>query len=238
MKHYLIVFSLLLLTACSVVTWKQVPPEVIATAIANDGSDVAIVIQSHEINKAAETKPVFGLTRNYEHQIFIQNQDGSQQRAITAKKPYESVALFYPKTAGYVLSGYIVNRKGHVIRYEKIDLKTGQTSFIRNDSGISQPTLCKDLSPPSFVVEGILPSAEGTLIAYFYSPACFKAIVEFRDAKTLSILDKQQLDIKGINEVTWPANERLILYSITETAGHQAWTLLPKTPPVATHFVK
>jgi hypothetical protein len=239
-RYSLCFFLLLLLNACEVVTWKKVPPEVIATVTANDGSEVAIVIQSHEINQAANKDPasVFGLSRNYEHQIFIQNQDGSKRRAITAKKPYQSTVLYYPKTAGYLLSGYIVDVKHNTIRYEKIDLNTGQTTFIRNDSGISQPAICKDLSPQSFVIEGILPSADGTIIAYFYSPTCFKATIEFLEAQTLTRLDTQHLDIKGVNEVVWPPHGSLILYSMTETEGNNAWQLLPKTPPVATHFIK
>lgn len=239
-RYLLLFFMLGLLNACEVVTWKKLPPEVVATVTANDGSEEAVVIQSHEINQAAEKDPsnIFGLSRNYEHQIFVQNHEGSQRRAITAKKPYQSAVLYYPKTAGYLLSGYIVNVKHNTVRYEKIDLKTGKTTFIRDDSGISQPTICKDLSPQSFVIEGILPSPDGAIIAYFYSPTCFKATVEFLEANTLTKLDTQQLDIKGVNEVVWPRNDSLILYSTTETQGNNAWKLLPKTPPVATNFVK
>ncbi len=235
-SHYLLFLLLFALSSCNFVTWKRVPPEVIATVPANDGSDVAIAIQSYEINKIAEKKPSFGLTKNYEHQIFIQNHDGSQQRAMTVKRPYQLTTLHYLKTAGYLLVAYIVNTKDNIIRYERIDLQTGQVTFIRNDSGISQTTICKDLFPQSFVVEGVSPSPDGLLIAYFYSPSCFKTIVDFIDARTLTLLDKQQIDIRGINQVTWQPQQGLILYPVTETQGNVAWKLLPRTPPMTIHF--
>jgi hypothetical protein len=235
-SHYLLLLLLFTLSSCTSVTWKRVPPEVIATVPANDGSEVAIAIQSYEINKIADKKPSLGLARNYEHQIFIQNHDGSQQRAMTVKRPYQLTTLHYPKTAGYLVAGYIVNTKDNIVRYEKIDLQTGQVTFIRNDSGTSQPMICKGLFPQSFVVEGVSPSPDGLLIAYFYSPSCFKTIVDFIDARTLTLLDKQQVDIRGVNQVTWQPQQGLILYPVTETQGNTAWRLLPKTPPMTTHF--
>jgi hypothetical protein len=240
--YYTAALLLHLVSACHAVIWKAVPPQVSQTAIANDGSDVAVVMQNYEINQAAETNPgdILATSRNFEHQIFVQTHDGSQRRAITKKRPYkdELGTFHYLKTAGYILLGSMLSNRKSTIKYEKIDLTTGQANLIRNHSDISQPLLCKGMSPQSFVVENVLPSPDGTLIAYFYSPTCFKVVVEFLEAKTLMLLDTQHIEIKGINEAIWPANENLIVYSTTETAGNNAWKLSPKTTPLPTSFIK
>jgi hypothetical protein len=242
-SRYLFVIALLFsLFACDVITWKEVPPEISQTAIANDGSDMAVVMRNYEINKAADKDPsnVFGASRNYEHQIFVQNQEGKKRRAITDKRPYkDDYPFYYVKTAGYILLGVMFKEdKNWTTRYEKIDLKSGKATTIRTQSTTPQHLICKDQSPQSFVVESVVPSTDGTIIAYFYSPSCFKAKVEFLDAKTLSTIDTKKIDIKGINEAIWLPNEGLILYSTTETEGNNAWKLLPKKSPISMHFIQ
>ncbi len=240
--YYTAALLLLLVSACHAVIWKTVPPQVSQTAIANDGSDVAVVMQNYEINQVAEKNPgdILAVSRNFEHQIFVQNHDGSQRRAITKKRPYkdELGTFHYLNTAGYILLGSMLSDKKSTVKYEKIDLTTGQANLVRHHSDISQPLLCKGISPQSFVVENVLPSPDGTLIAYFYSPTCFKVVVEFLKAKTLTLLDTQHVDVKGVNEAIWPSNENLIVYSTTETAGNNAWKLSPKTTPLPTSFIK
>jgi hypothetical protein len=239
--RYKIVFlSCFLLIACDVVTWKKVPPEISQTAVANDGSDVAVVMRNYEKNQAADkdASNVFGLSRNYEHQIFIQNHDGSQRRSITPKRPYkDDYPFYYLKTAGYILLGVMLNDKASTVRYEKIDLATGQATTVRTQSNIPQHVLCKDRPPPSFVVESVAPSPDGAIIAHFYSPTCLKATVEFLEAKTLTILDTQQIDIQGVYDgAVWPSQDGLILYSRVLADENNAWKLLPKNPPVAIRF--
>jgi Tol biopolymer transport system component len=201
---------------------------------------MAVVMLNYEINKVAEKDPssILAVSRNFEHQIFVQNQDGSQRRAVTAKRAYkdEPGSLHYLKTAGYILLGSILLDQKYTVRYDKIDLQTGQITTIRYHSDIPQHLICKDISPPAFVVENVLPSPDGSFIAYFYSPACFKATVEFFDAKTLTLLDRQQIEISGINEAVWENAEGLTIYSTTATASNNAWRLLPKMSPLSTSY--
>lgn len=241
-NYYNILFMLISLTACQVITWQAVPPQISQTAIANDGSGTAVVMQNHEINKVAQEDPsnIFGASRHFEHQIFVQNQDGTERRAVTGKRPYrdEAGTLHYLKTAGYLLLGSAIFRNGQQsVQYEKIDLHTGHATLIRYHTDTPQHLLCKDLSPQSFVVENVLPSPTGDIIAYFYSPSCFKTTVEFLDAQTLTVIDTQQIEIKGINEAIWRQSDSgLIIYSTTESEGNNAWKLISKTPPVSISY--
>jgi hypothetical protein len=83
----------------------------------------------------------------------------------------------------------------------------------------------------------VAPSPDGAIIAHFYSPTCLKATVEFLEAKTLTILDTQQIDIQGVYDgAVWPSQDGLILYSRVLADENNAWKLLPKNPPVAIRF--
>lgn len=227
-KKYVFV---LLLSGCEVFLWQPVPPQVSQTAEANDGSQIAIVMQNYEQNQTAQNNPghILAASKNFEHQIFVQNHDGSQRRAVTAKRPHqdEPGTFYFAKTAGYlVLGSRVWHNKNYVTRYDKINLATGQATLIRYQT--SPPQLCQQAASQAFIVEGLIPSPTGNWLVHFYSPSCFKARVEFLDAHQLTPVDTQTVQIDGIYEAKWQG-ENLLLYPITDP--QTAWELQPRRVP-------
>lgn len=213
LKFYLgFVLLSLILTACQVITWQKVAQHVSQTATAYDGS-VAIVMLSYEQNLAA-TDPtnIFAATRNFTHQIWVKNPDGSDKKITPIRAGRDaSGSLHYMKHAGYILLGLVDEQQR--MRYEKIDLHNGTISLIRHQSNIAQTELCPIGTPLSFVVENLLPAENGEIIAYIYSPSCFTVVVEFLQAQNLTLIKRQQLEITGVHEAVWQG-EDLVIYNI------------------------
>lgn len=224
---------MLLISGCDAMLWKSVPPQISQTAEANDGSKVAIVMQNHEENQTAQKNPghILAASRHFEHQIFVQNHDGSHRQAITAKRPYQDElgTFYFAKTAGYlVLGARVWHNKDYVTRYDKINLATGQATLISYQTSQPQYLLCQTKSSPAFIVEGVIPSPTGNWLAHFYSPSCYQAKVEFLDANSLKTIDTQTVAIDGIYEAKWKEGD-LTLYSTTTSQA--TWELQPHTAP-------
>jgi hypothetical protein len=220
------------LGACQVIAWKDLPPSVSQSAPANDGSqEKAVLMLNYQVNKEAEQNPgsLLGMARNYQHQIVIENANG--RRPLTGKRPGKDQpgTLYYVKNAGYLLLGSLMTgRDSEVIRYEKIDLATGQASLIRQTQGGSQSLICQDQPKFAFVVERLFPSPDGKWLAHVFSPACGSAKVDFLDAASLSLIDSQTIQLNGVNETHWDA-AGMMLYDIQD--NHQAWRMSPGQPP-------
>jgi hypothetical protein len=235
LKKIIIFTMLFLLTACQAVQWQAVAPYSRQTAMANDGSGVAVLMLNYETNRAAQQDSghILGASRHFEQQIFVQNQDGSQRRAVTEKRPYkdELGTFHYVASEGYFLLGSVVSHNGQSrVKYEKIDAHTGQARLIRYQSDTAQPLLCYGKSSQAFVIENVLPSPSGEWIAYFYSPDCFKVKVEFLDAHTLQLIDIQEFSIDGIYQATWQTPNHRLTFTPVRDEQLPVWQLEPKKP--------
>lgn len=224
-KYSLIIFLYLfyLLTACQTVSWSSIPPQVSQTALANDHSDMVVVMQNYEINETAKKDPnnIFAATRNFEHQLFVQSPQGENKTAITPKRAGKDVSgtLHYLKPAGYILLGISAAEGKNKLRYEKINLQTGQATLIRHHSGIRPYQLCQN-TQPAFLIETVLPSPDGKQIVYVHTPHCAQAVIEFLRADDLTLLERKKVKIQGINEASWSKEEGFVLHPLLSSKNH------------------
>lgn len=214
---FIFLYVLYSLTGCQTVSWSTIPPQISQTALASDHSDQVVVMQNYEINETAKKDPsnIFAATRNFEHQLFVQSPQGENKTAITPKRAGKDVSgtLHYLKPAGYILLGISPAKGKNQLRYEKISLKTGKATVIRHHSGIRPHRLCQN-TPPAFVIETVLPSPDGKQIVYVHTPHCAQAVIEFLRADDLTLLERKQVKIQGVNEARWSKEEGFVLYPL------------------------
>ena len=150
---------------------------------ADDGSELAVVIQNQSGDQTDLTPS--------QHQIWVQNQDGSERRAITDWRNYQAKQIFYMKQAGYFVVESLLEKGAR--RFDKIDLDGNEILIIETPDREHQPCQ-QSLVPNSLplqVEQTVIPSPDGQRLGHIYSPECGKVTVEFLYANSLNIFDQQ-----------------------------------------------
>lgn len=192
---------------------------------ADDGSKLAIAIQKNpEGDNTALSSP--------QHQIWTQNQDGSDRRALTDWRDYQPKQLFYMKQAGYLVVESLLEKGAR--RFDKITLNGNEILIVETPDGEHQacqqsPPPAPNQSLPLQVEQTVIPSPDGQQLAHIYSPECGKVTVEFLHANSLNIFDNQTMTIDEAMRATWHREGYIIL---TNYNNDKAWKVTPSAPPL------
>ena len=232
-KHIYGVFTTILLlgivSACTTTAPREwsTQEQLERVVWADDNSDLAVVSSSFETRASGNLFGAATEQRNVQHQIWLQNADGSQRRALTQKRPNQNQQLFYMKQSGYLVVDS-VSPEG-VRRFDKIDLEGNELPIVEEQM-VYQP--CSDLESPEQahqVAHQIIPSPDGSLLVEVYSPECGQATIEFLYANNLSFIDGQTFSIDEPMTVMWHPFGYVIF---TSNDLDKAWKVAPHAPPV------
>ncbi len=191
---------------------------------ADDGSKLAMAIQNQSSDNTDLSLP--------QHQIWVQNRDGSERRAITDWRNYQAKQIFYMKQAGYFVVESLLEKGAR--RFDKITANGNEILIIETPDSEHQPcrsstTLTPDQALPLQVEQTVIPSPDGQRLAHIYSPECGKVTVEFLYANSLNIFDNQTMTIDEAMRATWHREGYIIL---TNYNNDKAWKVTPSAPPL------
>ena len=191
---------------------------------ADDGSELAVIIQNQPQDQADLTLP--------QHQIWVQHQDGSDRHTITGWRNYQAQQIFYMKQAGYLVVESLLEKGAR--RFDKINLDGNEILIIETPDNEHQPcqqsrTANSTPAVPLQVEQTVIPSPDGQRLAHIYSPECGKVTVEFLYANSLNIFDNQTMTIDEPMKATWHRENYIIL---TNYNNDKAWKVTPLTPPL------
>jgi hypothetical protein len=200
---------------------------------ADDGSDVAIANLRFEEKSAG----LFSDTtdkRHFQHQILVQNLDGSEQRTITGWRDYQNGQFFYMKQMDYLVVESLLENGAR--RFDKIAKNGNEILIIETPDKKNQPcqVLKKTSSsdekplPAAQVHHTVIPSPNGQQLAHIYSPECRKVTIEFLHANNLNLFDTQTMDIDEPMNVTWHPDGYIVFVN---SAENKAWKVNPLEPP-------
>jgi len=184
---------------------------------ADDGSEVAVVGVRIADNSSQQ--------HQFQHQIVVQNLDGSGQRTITEWRDYRHGRLFYMKQAGYFVVESLLDNGAR--RFDKMALNGNEILIIETPDNKHQP--CQNADRRAQVDHSVIPSPDGLQLANIYSPLCGKVTVEFLHANNLNLFDNQTLDIDGPMKATWHPDGYVIL--ATDNNSGKAWKIAPLSAP-------
>ncbi|BAP58222.1 hypothetical protein THII_3925 [Thioploca ingrica] len=191
---------------------------------ADDGSKLAIAIQKNREGDNTDLS-------SPQHQIWTQNQDGSDRHALTDWRDYQPKQLFYMKQAGYLVVESLLEKGAR--RFDKITLNGNEILIVETPD--SEHQACQQ-SPPSpeqslplQVEQTVIPSPDGQQLAHIYSPECGKVTVEFLHANSLNIFDNQTMTIDEAMRATWHREGYIILANYN---NDKAWKVTPSAPPL------
>lgn len=189
---------------------------------ADDGSKLAMAIQNQSSDNTDLSLP--------QHQIWVQNPDGSERRAITDWRNYQAKQIFYMKQAGYFVVESLLEKGAR--RFDKITANGNEILIIETPDSEHQP--CQSSPTPAQalplqVEQTVIPSPDGQRLAHIYSPECGKVTVEFLYANSLNIFDNQTMTIDEAMRATWHREGYIIL---TNYNNDKAWKVTPSAPPL------
>ncbi len=196
-------------------TWvsKQVDNQVVW---ADDATEVA-VIELHYDEKGTERK-------HFKHQLYVQNVDGSERRAITELRDHQNGNLFYMKQAGYFIMESLLPNGSR--RFDKIDTNGHEILIIETPDNEHQPCIGVepvDNKPLPQVYHSVIPSPDGSLLAHIFSLDCGEVSVEFLYSNNLNIItDPVILPIEEPVNATWHIDNYIIL---TNNQSTTAWAI-------------
>jgi len=167
-----------------------------------------------------------------QHQLFIQNPDGSARRPISGPRKARVSELYYQREAGYLVVE--TQRDDGWQQIDRIHLDGGEISIVE-----AQPPqqLCPAPSANSAKSDHafsglarhfVIPSPDGKLIAHAYSEECAKVQVELLRAVDLIALNAYTLPVTGPAALTWHPVGYLVL---ADTTAHKAWRMHVNEPP-------
>ncbi len=211
-----VILWLLLMAGCGSQLVKEGTPQQ-SVVWADDGSEVAVVGVRIADNSSQQ--------HQFQHQIVVQNLDGSGQRTITEWRDYRHGRLFYMKQAGYFVVESLLDNGAR--RFDKIALNGNEILIIETPDNKQQP--CQNADRRAQVDHSVIPSPDGLQLANIYSPLCGKVTVEFLHANNLNLFDNQTLDIDGPMKATWHPNGYVIL--ATDNNSGKAWKIAPLSAP-------
>ena len=214
-----VVLAGLLLSACgsqqtvkAPLEWTPVQRDVVA-AWANDGSDVAILMESYE-EKLGENQNIE--QRNVTHQVIVQNPDASARRAITEPRDAYASSVYYMKTAGYFLVESRLVNGGR--RFDKVTLDGNEILLME----IPGPKPC---GANIAIDDQFIPSPDGQQIAHVHSLECGVVTVSFLDAATLGYIDSKSQMIRKPVQASWHPDGHLL---IVDNENSIAWAIEPQ----------
>lgn len=184
--------------ACS---WK--PKEAVFLAVwADDDSGHAYIVTQWEERKVSHVLDTVTERRNHEYQLFVQNADGSERRALTALRPGQlGPDLFFMKRQGYVIYSEVLDVPELVVH--KVDLAGNEQTVARGDA-FFQPCGALTAVPSPDGTRLAVFERESTSGAYPTGEAASGAIAECADITiTVRFLDAATLTQQGT--WTWEA---------------------------------
>jgi len=203
-----------------------------------DGSEISTVAWSDDDSAQAYVKLLFeestregdgflgSSRRNYRHQVWTQNEDGSNRRALTSERVAQPGSTFYfMRDAGYVLID--VRESDRRSRFDQIWLSSGTSQTIAVNELPEGPVIpCQGFE--------VLPSPDGLTLAIIERtappvPRCVggTVIVTFVDALTGAEGNSFEWGLDGMPASAWTASGQLQLWSF---AGGE-WRVDPTTGP-------
>ncbi len=216
----------LLALSLSVGCWKD-GEEISTVAWSDDDSGQAYLRLAFE-ESTREGDGFFGSgRRNYRHQVFVQNADGSGRRALTGERDAQhGTTFYYMKQAGYVLVD--VRESDTSTRFDLIRTADGRVETVRRHVIPDGPVIpCQGLE--------VLPSPDGRTLAVIERtappvPRCEggNVIVSFVNATTLVEGPSYQWTLDGMPGSIWTEEGTLIVWSF---AGGN-WQVKLETGPV------
>ncbi len=194
---------------------------------ADDSSEVAFAVLSSEPNHSQDKLNNETKIATLKHQIWVQNSDGSERRALTEWRDSQPGQIFYMKQAGYLVVESLL--EGGARRFDKIELSGNEILIIETPDKAHQP--CQQQADDSAprVYHTVIPSPDGQQLAHIYSPECGKVTVEFLYANNLNIFDNQTMNIDEPMKATWHRDGYIILATDN---NDKAWRVSPLAPPL------
>jgi hypothetical protein len=174
-----------------------------------------------KVNPLSMTHP----RRNFRHQLFIQNVDGSERQAVTNVQEFQTGANFYyMRQAGYLIID--VFEAEDEIRYDLVRLPAGDATTIATHSASGRA--CESFE--------VIPSYRGQIIAIVERTADSDAdrrcptgevIVTFIDAASLSDIAKYRWQVTDMVQTGWTDADELIV----SAPDDGVWLVTPDTGP-------
>jgi len=205
----LVLSALVLSTGC----WSKVT-DYDNPSFSDDDSSIVFVRDRFERKKCCSQMFSGPLpTRNHRYQLFTQNVDGSNRRALGRENSQGIDGdIYYMKTAGYVLVSRTTTSDSGVSAksFARIDLASGVKTELGNDA------LNPDSNVPGNFIcswRNMIPSPDGTVIAVLSEPSTctqMSASVEFLNASTLASMGNHEITFSG--DLVNPNFHRALLY--------------------------
>lgn len=154
--------------------------------------------------------------RNFQHQVYVQNSDGSGRRAVTGVRDHQSGGtLYYMRQAGYLILD--VYSDDDVSRYDLIRVATGQAT----------PIVTHTVSRERCASLDVIPSRDGSSIAIVERTAggdtgseCpgGEAVVTFVDPVTVTSGESYRWPVSDMLQAIWTEAGELIVSSPADGA--------------------
>lgn len=170
--------------------------------------------------------------RAFKHQLFTQNPDGSNRKAITEWRDHQNGHLYYMRQAGYFVVESILANGAR--RFDRINLQGNEILIIETPDFDHQPcSQSAEDNPaqplPAQVYQNVIPSPDGRLLAHVYSPDCGQVSVEFLHANNLSFITYHTINIDEPMTALWHPENYILLVNSEKT---RAWKVTIQEPPV------
>jgi hypothetical protein len=176
-----------------------------------------------KVNPLSQTHP----RRNFRHQVYVQNTDGSGRRAVTDVRPHRTGNnIFYMRGEGYLIVDVFETEA--MARYDIIDAASGETATI----------LRHTLSDRACTSHEVIPSYTGHTLAVVERTAgsdsggrcpSGEVVVTFLDADSLSTLSSYRWPVTDMIQVAWTEADQIVVLAPADGA----WRVDPAGGPVA-----
>lgn len=161
------------------------------------------------------------------HRIVLYDAEGKNRTPLTEQRPYRASRLYYLKDSDYLVVESLIGEQS--VKFDRINLDGHEITIIETRKPAQ--SLCE--SSGVTVPTSVLPSPDGKLLAYIYSPACNEVTVEFLRARNLQTTDSQNLSLEQSVTPTWHPGGYLILAA---SDGKTAWQLTPNQEIASTLY--
>ena len=205
----LVLSALVLSTGC----WSQ-HTDYYNAIFSDDDSSIVFVRDRYEQKSCCRSMLIGSYpTRNHRYQLFTQDVDGSNQRALGSENSQGMDGdIYYMKSAGYVLISRTTTSDSGVSAksFARIDLASGVKTELTNE------TLNPDANVPGNFIcswRNMVPSPDGSVIAVLSEPSTctqMSASVEFLNASTLASMGNHEITFSG--DLVDPNFHRALLY--------------------------
>jgi len=185
----------------------------------DDNTEQALIVLKFEEKKSMNPLSSNNLKSNFSHQIFVQDRNGGNRRAIGNEfLGQNAFDFYYMKSSGYMIASFIEasEENNPVVRYYHLNVSNG---------GVTRLTSKPDMR--------VIPSPDGAYLALttFYPSTCNNPAgncpvdLEFMSSETLETVGKKhQLNFNNGKspEMTWNLGQKFIL-----TTDEEAFSIMP-----------